>query len=362
MKMCRVIHMRDLITAVVGVMMAWQAGEAQAAGCGCSVCAGGCAPAFELVERTIQVPTMVMERRTIHVTECRTEPRQRTITVNKCVPETQQVTENYTVMVPEVRVRTEKYHVQKAVWREVEHHVTVQVPHPEKRQGVRKVCRQVQMDEMRTVCRDMGHWEEVVCDAGCGTVSSGCGDCGTGCGGRLLGRRCGGCGGCGSAVACGGCGGCGGYDAGCGKVVAQHTHRVWRPNVVTEQVPVKVWRSVMVDEPFEYTTTVYRPEVRVQKSKVCEYVPEERVRDVRFTVCVPQQRTRVRNVTTYRMVSEPRVENFLVRVPYTVTKEVDVPVCRLMPKTVVCRVPVSVPCGGGNGCGGVGCGGCGACR
>jgi hypothetical protein len=322
-----------------GLTLALPAVPAQGAGCGCSACTSWCEPAYELVERTIYVPTMVSERRSVQVTECRLETRQRTVTIHRSVPETKQVNETYVVMVPEVRSRTETYVVQKPVWREVDRTVTVRVPHPEQRQGVRQVCRQVQVEEMRTVCRDQGQWEEVACDGGCAPAYGCCGICRR----RLF--ACGTCGGCGAGNGCG-------YDAGCGGAVAAHTHRVWRPNIVTEQVPVKVWRSQIVDEPYEYTTTVYRPEQRTERIKVCDYVPEEQTRDVRYTVCMPKQMTRVRNVTTYRVVSEPRVESYTVKVPYPVTKEVNVMVCKMVPKTVTCRVPISVPCGG---CGGRGC-------
>lgn len=113
---------------------------------------------------------------------------------------------------------------------------------------------------------------------------------------------------------------------------------------MTEQVPVKVWRNQVVEEPYQHTVTLYRPEERTQRIKVCEYVTEERTREVRYTVYVPKQQTRVRNVTSYKMVSEPRVDSYTVRIPYTVAKEVDVAVCRMMPKTIVCRLP---NCGAG---------------
>jgi hypothetical protein len=340
------------------------ANTAQAGGCGCDMCsgyagyaAGGCGgPAFALVERTIYVPTTEMERRTVNVTEFRPEVRQRTITVNRCIPETQEVRETYTVLTPEVRVRTQRYIVHKPVWREEDRTFTVNVPHQELRQGVRHVCRQVQVQELRDVTRDQGHWEDVLCNDSHGGGGYGCGD---GCGSygrRRLFRGCGGCGGCGGCD--NGCGG--GYDGGCGNAVAQHVHRVWRPNYVTEQVPVTVWRNQMTEEPYEYTVTVCRPETQTRRVKVVEYVPEERTRDVQYMVCVPQQRERVRNVTMYRMVAEQHQQNYTAHVPHTVSKEVEVPVCRMVPKQVTYRVPIwDGGCGAGYGYGGCGapCGG-----
>ena len=324
------------------LMFLMQAATSEAGGCGCDICSGygygggGCGgPAYELIESTIYVPTTVMEQRTVNVTEYRPEVRQRTISVNKCIPETREVRDVYTVLMPEVRVRTQKYLVHKPVWREEERNITIQVPHQELREAVRHVCRQVQVQELRDVTRDQGYWEDVLCDDSHGAAygGGGCGSSGCGRGCRRWLRGCGGCG--------GGCGDVGaGYDAGCGNAVAQHVHRVWRPNYVTEQVPVTVWRNQMSAEPYQYTVTVCRPEVRTQKVKVVEYVPEERTQDVRYIVCVPQQRERVRNVTSYRMVAEPHTQNFTVHVPHTVSKEVTVPVCQMVPKQVTYRVPV----------------------
>jgi hypothetical protein len=105
----------------------------------------------------------------------------------------------------------------------------------------------------------------------------------------------------------------------------------------------------MTEEPYEYTVTVCRTEQRVQNVKVVEYVPEERSRNVQYTVCVPEQRERVRNVTTFRLVPESRQQSFTVQVPHTVSREVNVPVCQMVPKQVTYRVPVWYDggCGGG---------------
>lgn len=306
-----------------------------AGGHGCPICAGYApAPcgevAYQLIQRTVYVPMLMKERRTVHVTEYHHEVRQRTVNVSRYVPETKAVREVYMAMVPEVHERVENYRVQKPVWREVEQQVVVQVPQVERRAGVRHVCRPVQTQEMRTIVRDQGQWEEVPCESPC--FSAGYID---GCG--RVARRLRGCGG------CGGCGECA-YDAGCGGAVV-HTHRVWRPNLVTEQVPVTVWRYENTEEPFEYSVTVFKPEVQVRRVKVCDFVAEERQRTVKYTVCVPQRRERVRNITTYRVLCEPQVQNYTVRVPHVATREVDVTVCRMVPKQVQVRVPVCGPVG-----------------
>jgi hypothetical protein len=345
-----------LLASLLGLTLLMPASQVQGGECGCALCTGmhsgpNCGVGFQLVERTIHVPTMVTERRQVNVTECRTEPRERTITVQKVIPEVQQVRDVYTVMVQQTQTRLQTYHVNVPVWREVVQNVTVQVPTQELRKATQRVCRQVQVQEMQSVTRDLGHWDEVLVDVvqyqnhGCGTAGN-CGRCR---------RRHRGCGGCGCADACGSVG----YDAGCAPAVTQQIQRVWKPDLVTEQIPVTVWRNEVVEEPYEYHVTVYHPEVRQQKVKVCEVVTQEKQQEVQVTVCVPERRDAVRNVTTYRTVSEPQVQRYTVQVPYTVQKEVDVQVCRLVPKTVLYRVPVEMVgpsvCGG---CGGYGCGHC----
>jgi hypothetical protein len=274
-----------------------------------------------------------MERRLVKAVECRTETAQRTVIDRRRVPEIRQVKETVVVMVPEIRSRTETYQVARPVWRDVERTVVVPVPYRETRSGVRQRCRQVLEEEFKTVWRDQGSWEEVVADVPC--IPS----CGIGFRPRhgFLGY-----------TLCDGYGpvsayapDMAAYDAGLGGKPAAQTYRVWKPKLVPEQVPVKVWRTELVDEPFEYQVTVFRPEERTVRTRVCDYVPEEKSREVRDVVCVPTLRTRVRNITTYNVVEEPRVETFAVRVPYEVEREIEVPVCRMVPKTVVCRVPIS---------------------
>src|SRR5205085_1873874 len=72
-------------------------------------CSSAPCQAYEVVEKTVLVPTWVTETRRVKVTEYRTEQRQRTVTVCRQVPQTRDVTETYTVMVPEKRTHTERF-------------------------------------------------------------------------------------------------------------------------------------------------------------------------------------------------------------------------------------------------------------
>ena len=307
---------RYLFATVVAFMAGVSVGTTPASD-SCPVCNGG----YQLVERTVQVPTMVTERRVVHVTVCRPEVRERTVNVQRLIPEMHKVRDFYTLMVPRTETRLETCRVAVPVWREVVQEMTVQVPTQELRKGTRHICRPVQVQETRSVTCDRGQWEDVVVDVGCSTYGYG------------YGRRQRFYGG---VDAQGGVG----YDAGCAPTVTHMVCRVWKPNLVTEEVPVTVWRTETIEEPYEYQVTVYHPEVKSQRVKVCDFVTEEKQREVQVTFCVPERRETIRDVTSYRTVIEPRVEQCIVQVPHIVAKEVEVQVCRMVTKKVVCRVPV----------------------
>ena len=131
--------------------------------------------------------------------------------------------------------------------------------------GHRTVCRQVPVQSFRTVCKDVGHWEEVAVGcSSCGQASSGCSSCGqSSCGGcNSCGSSCGG--GCAVASACGGCGGCGGIASACNAVAssccAPQTQRRWVSQKVQEQVPYTTYKSVQEQVPYTYTVTKCRQE------------------------------------------------------------------------------------------------------
>jgi hypothetical protein len=299
------------------------------AGCGCAACVSSC-QTYQTVEKTIYVPQMVQENRIINETICEPEVRERMVTVCRQVPETRQVTENFTVMVPQQRRGTQNYVVCRPVWSEVEQSYTVCIPQTEVRKGVRSVCRPVQVQEMRTVTRNVCVWEDVPCDGSCGgystVVQKGDFDAAqkgaVQKGGETVVQK----------------------SAGCGSV-----HRVMRNQCVTEQVPVNVCRNEIHQEEYQYNVTTYRSEVRKRMVRVCNYVNEKQSREVTYTVCVPEQRSQVRNVTTYRTVSEQQAQKYTVMVPRTVQREVVVTVCHMVPQQVTCTVPVLAPA---YGCGG----------
>lgn len=320
------IHIRKLATvAAVVVAVGWTSTSEGALrrgrSCAPRYAAGCCAPASptvcaptghyenQVVERTIMVPQQVMETRTVTVTECRPEQRQRTYQVRKRVPYQETRTEEYTVMVQKTEMRTVTQTVCRPVVKQVERSYTVMVPHQETRQGVRNIAQCVPVQSTRTVCVDEGAWQVRSYLVPCAPARP----------------------------VCGGCGGCGSC---CQPQYVERQCRVWVPNIVRKEVPCTVMRYQTVQQPYEYNVTVCRPETRTQMVNVTEMVREQVTREVPVTVCVPEKRTRSYVVNLCRDVVEDKTDTYTVMVPHQVQKQVQVPVCRMVPQTVqqtVCR-------------------------
>lgn len=249
-----------------------------------SACPNCCQPCvtYTTVHKTVMVPTTVYQKKIVQCMEYRPDVRERTVHVTRQIPETKQVKQIHTILVPKVKVRQEHYTVCRPVYTKQQYEITVMVSKPIVRQGVRQVCRYEPTEVMNTICEDHGCW-----------VSDACGCC-------------------------------------------QH----WQPNIVERQVSCTVMKPVTYDEPYEYTELICEPQKRMVEKTVCHYEYDKKVRDVHYTVCETQQVEKICNVTTYRCVTEPHVRKYTVMVPHPVQKEISVPVCQMVPKTVVCQVPV----------------------
>ncbi|HUT14471.1 MAG TPA: hypothetical protein VMY42_28555 [Thermoguttaceae bacterium] len=120
--------------------------------------------------------------------------------------------------------------------------------------------------------------------------------------------------------------------------------RVWKPNLVTQQVPQTT-----------YCAKVIANEVPVQ---TCRYEQVEMTRTIPYKVCrmVEQQYVREIPVTTYRMAWEEREQDVsyrvcrmqpfqeTVRVARCVEKRIPVTYTCSVPRVVCCRIPLD-PCG-----------------
>lgn len=299
----------------------------------CNTC-GSCesapceAAAPAMVEKTIMVPTTELVTRKIHVTEYTTETRERTVTVNKRVPKTETVTCNYTVMVPKTETKTVTYNVCKPVVTEMEQEYSVCVPHTETRNATRTVCKRVPVTKKRTVTVDEGHWEDAPAKE-CAPAGDCCQQvsCDSGCGRRRCRRAC--------ASPCEVSDSCG-------------PGRVWVPNLVQKEISYTCYTTVKEEQPYSFKVTVYKRENRTRTVKKCSYVNEKKTREVSYTRCVPEQRTKSREVTRYECVPTEKTVTYKVCVPHQVEKEVQVRVCKLVPKTVMVPACSDDSCGSGD--------------
>lgn len=305
--------------------------------CG-SCCDVGCAPAcntcstsYTYESRTIMVPQMVTETQTVKVMENKFETRSQKVTRYRSVPVTEQVPYTYTVMQPETRTRTENYQVCVPVSRAETRSYTVMVPQQEKRTGTRQVARVVAETVSVPVTRDRGRWEERCVERPCATACNTC--CPTGGRRGLFGRRFAGyAGDCGVNACC---------EASCAPATTTVMQRVWVPSCVTTTEQRTVNRVRCETENFEYTCTVMKPETRQQTVNVTSYEMRPQSREVSCTVMVPKTQTGTRAVTTCKTESYEETVNYTVCVPQQVQRQVQVQVCKMVPRTIQVCVPVT---------------------
>jgi hypothetical protein len=285
------MNLRRTLPTLFALGVVLLSASAARAGCPCGHC---CEPAYVTVQRTIMVPTYETQKRTIQVTVCRPVERQREVTVHCPVPEVKQVEQTCMVMDYERQTRSVPYTVCHTTWTEEQREYTECVPELQQRQGVHMVCRPEAVQVMKTICEDHGGWVTLPC---------GCGCC--------------------------------------------RPHTVWKPNIVTREVPITVMKPNYVEEPYVYSVTVMRPVQRTHVVRVPHHTFETKTREVTCLVPAPRQVKRTVNVVTYRMEPQQRIEHYVEMVPETVDRDIYVPICTLVPKQITCVVPAPCPvCGG----------------
>ncbi|MBX3414821.1 MAG: hypothetical protein KF708_19200 [Pirellulales bacterium] len=292
-----------------------------------------CAPAApKLVERTVLVPEMSLETRTVMVPEYRLEQRQKKIIVPHYIPRQVTVERPYTIYHPKCVTRTVQCMVRTPVYADVQENYTVCVPQLVTKTGTRKVCKVVTAQKTQKVVVDQGHWEDAPA-AGCGAVvdcASPVDCCRPRC--RLF-RRCST--GCGTAT-------CG--TAGCGS-------RVWVSNPVEKEVAYTCQEKVWVDEPYTCQVTVMKPETRTRTVRRCTWKFEPRMKQVQQTILEAEHGTKTCTVTRYDFAPEEKTVVCCVCVPHFVPKQVQVQICRMVPKTVQVPAPCETPsCAAPNCC------------
>lgn len=318
--------------------------------------AADCAPQ-SMATCTVMVPEWTTELRTVCVTEMKQEPRTKTVFVPTRTETPKEVVETIVKRVPVTRTHTlidtvfhcvksievqkfvvncpriERRTITETIYRPFRTSETVEVtvllPYVEQRQGVRQRCRLECEKVMKTITRDCGHFISVPYEV----------------------------------PAC----------VGCNKDQATtitQCRRVWVPKLVQEQVPVTCWKPVFYPENYTYCATAYRPETRTVTrcvTKLCpeqvtrdvcvlvsnmkeftrevpvtKLVPEEIKREVTSTQCEIQTEDRVKTVIDVRCGLEARTVTYMATVPVVVKKQVEVKVCKMVPK--VMPVPAGKCC------------------
>jgi hypothetical protein len=326
----------------------------------------------KMIEYTVQVPVQSTQTKTYKMK----------------VPVWTEEQEKYSVQVPVLKEIQEQYCVSVPVLQEVPFTYCVNVPYPVTNTVNKTVSTAVPVMKTRTVSYcvpttntktvsvDRGHWENRVEQAPSGPIQAPSKGAAVQAPSKESEKQVAGAG---------------------GEVVCR---QVWVPNVIQEEVSEVVPQQqtaevqYMVYEqqyntvPYECVCIEYRPENRTGTKKevvykqevrtrprtiveykpenrtrpkkvlsfkeeertetypVVTYKPEKRTKEVSYTVCVPESKTETYTVTRCDQVPENTIENYTTRVCVPVTKEVEVQVCRMVPKVVSVTVqPCSAGCG-----------------
>jgi hypothetical protein len=348
--------MKKLVAALLAYAMLWTSVLPAQAGwySGCGPCCPP-QPCYQTVQKTVMVPSWETQTQTIQVSRCRPEVRQMTYNCYRNVPVMKQVQQQCTVMVPQVQQKTISYTVCRQEMREYTRQCTVMVPVQETRTCMRQVCQMVPQTMTHTVCVDQGHWETV----SCGGAPSGAPEMSNPPANnappampapalpspserpaapapqakqagkipvmQVSFRR--------NMMQ---------YGGGCCSPCAPSccVQRVWVPQIVQKQVSYTCMKPQISQVPCNYTVTVCHPEVRTYKVQCPVMVPEQQTKTINCTVYVPQVQTRTYNVCNYQCVAEKRTVNCTVMVPYTENQQIQVQVCKMVPKTITCQVPI----------------------
>jgi len=215
--------------------------------------------------------------------------------VKRLKPVTKEVTRTFRKLVYVNKSRVEDYIDYVEDWKTHTVKETVYDRVKVKKKGVRKVCRVKVSKEKRTVCRDLGCWQdrEVSC-------------CRKGC---------------------------------CTKIC-----RVWVAKIVSEDVMVDVCQNVWVDEPYEWTEIVCKPRVVEKKVKRLHYKRVKKTRTVHWTACETKRFTKKVKETHYECVMVKKPYKRCTYEPVLVDRVVTRTVCKMVTKKVMCKLPIYGTC------------------
>ena len=330
--------------------------------------------------RVVTVPVTKIETKTVEYTVQVPVQSEQQKTYKMKVPVWTEQPETYTVKVPQLKEIEEEYCVNVPVLKDVPFTYCVNVPQPVTNTVNRTVSTVVPVVKTRTVnycvpvtktqkikC-DRGHWENRVEQVPCAQVQPTCEGLPQA---PMKGAN--------------------------GKCVQLVCRQVWVPNIVEEDVSEMVPQQQTAEVQYlvyeqHYKTiphecvciqyipetrqgtkkeVIYQKEIRKRPRTIVEYVdetrtrnkkvltfkeeertetypvvtykPEKRTKEVTYSVCVPESRTENYKVTRCEQVPENRIEDYTTRICIPVVKEIDVRVCRMVPRVVAMSV---CPCPG----------------
>jgi len=253
---------------------------------------------YRTVEKTICVPEICMERRTIKTVECRAVVHECQVTITRQVPHTTWCEKECCIMKAEPRTRIECYTVYKPIICKKEKEICLMEPVHCKTPATRCVSKAVPVKEKRTRLEDEGQFVDQPCSV------SNC-------------------------------------KPGCKPSCEPSTKKVWIPNMVEKEFFVTTWRQEWANEDYIKVCTTLKPVTRtVFETTVTGCIPECRTREVSYTVCVPCTIKRMIPTTTYTCEQVPMTKKWVEMVPECVEKEICVPVCKMVTKKITCQVPV----------------------
>jgi hypothetical protein len=240
-------------------------------------------PRREIVERTIWVPQVTTERRTIRQQQMQPQQQQRTTTVYDSVPETVNVNRTVTVMQRRQVMQSQTQTVMRPFQRTITEQFAVPVQSMETRVATRQVAVMVPVRVQR----------RVTTQCNCTQSSPG--------------------------------------------LPSQTT----QGQPVVRMVEQIVNQQRMVNQQFQVQVPVTRYVNQQRSRQVTEMRAVQQAVQVPVTIQVPQQQTRTDQVVQYRKVPRQVVQNYTVMKPVAVDQVIEVPVTKYVAQTV--RQEIIVP-------------------
>ena len=249
-----------------------------------------CPGAAGYVEKTVMCPEWVTETRIVKETRYRQEERQKECTVYTTQQVQKKVCCPITVWVKKEKVDVQEYEVTVPTWEEQEEEYIEWVDGTLDITKYKTVTKCVPVTKTKTVCVCEPQWveKEIEC----------CGPCGE----TVI-----------KKVSC------------------------YEPKMVQKEVEYTVHETVCEKVPYTTTIETCEPVTKTRTVKRLVNKTEMKKHESKYVTYEPLEKFERKYVTVCEKVPETKIVTETVCVPYEVEKEVEVRVCKMVPKTV--RVP-----------------------